>query len=256
MLVRGGRVKDLPGFRYKVIRGGLDAAGVSERRQGRSKYGAKKGSLMPRRATIQPRALEPDPVYSSRLVAQVINKVMTRRQEVDRRGDRLPGAGPGRRADRQAAGRGARAGDQDRDARARGSLAARRRRELPGARRGAAAARPHARRALARHVRARPAREAHVRRSSPARSWTPSTSRAAPSSARTTSTGWRRPTRPSRTTGGERGGDDQDAARTRATSATSGSWPTSTRARPRRPSGSSTTPAAPTRWARSTRAPR
>ena len=44
VLVRGGRVKDLPGFRYKVIRGGLDAAGVSERRQGRSKYGAKKGS--------------------------------------------------------------------------------------------------------------------------------------------------------------------------------------------------------------------
>ena len=44
VLIRGGRVKDLPGFRYKVIRGGLDAAGVSERRQGRSKYGAKKGS--------------------------------------------------------------------------------------------------------------------------------------------------------------------------------------------------------------------
>ena len=44
VLVRGGRVKDLPGFRYKVIRGGLDAAGVSERRQGRSKYGAKRGS--------------------------------------------------------------------------------------------------------------------------------------------------------------------------------------------------------------------
>ena len=44
VLVRGGRVKDLPGFRYKVIRGGLDAAGVGERRQGRSKYGAKRGS--------------------------------------------------------------------------------------------------------------------------------------------------------------------------------------------------------------------
>ena len=43
VLVRGGRVKDLPGFRYKVIRGGLDASGVGERRQGRSKYGAKKG---------------------------------------------------------------------------------------------------------------------------------------------------------------------------------------------------------------------
>ena len=42
VLVRGGRVKDLPGFRYKVIRGGLDSAGVSERRQARSKYGAKK----------------------------------------------------------------------------------------------------------------------------------------------------------------------------------------------------------------------
>jgi small subunit ribosomal protein S12 len=42
VLIRGGRVKDLPGFRYKVIRGGLDTAGVSDRRQGRSKYGAKK----------------------------------------------------------------------------------------------------------------------------------------------------------------------------------------------------------------------
>src|SRR5512133_2398438 len=44
VLVRGGRVRDLPGFRYKVIRGGLDSAGVTERRQARSKYGAKKGS--------------------------------------------------------------------------------------------------------------------------------------------------------------------------------------------------------------------
>ena len=44
VMIRGGRVKDLPGFRYKVIRGGLDTAGVGERRQGRSKYGAKRGS--------------------------------------------------------------------------------------------------------------------------------------------------------------------------------------------------------------------
>ena len=44
VLIRGGRVKDLPGFRYKVIRGGLDTSGVSERRQGRSKYGAKRGT--------------------------------------------------------------------------------------------------------------------------------------------------------------------------------------------------------------------
>ena len=41
VLVRGGRVKDLPGVRYKIIRAALDAAGVSDRRQGRSKYGAK-----------------------------------------------------------------------------------------------------------------------------------------------------------------------------------------------------------------------
>ncbi|MCB0881918.1 MAG: 30S ribosomal protein S12 [Thermoleophilia bacterium] len=41
VLVRGGRVKDLPGVRYKVIRGALDAAGVNGRRQARSKYGAK-----------------------------------------------------------------------------------------------------------------------------------------------------------------------------------------------------------------------
>ena len=43
VLVRGGRVKDLPGVRYKVIRSALDAAGVEDRRQGRSKYGAKRG---------------------------------------------------------------------------------------------------------------------------------------------------------------------------------------------------------------------
>jgi small subunit ribosomal protein S12 len=42
VLVRGGRVKDLPGFRYKIIRAALDAAGVDGRRQARSKYGAKK----------------------------------------------------------------------------------------------------------------------------------------------------------------------------------------------------------------------
>lgn len=41
VLIRGGRVKDLPGVRYHIIRGVLDAAGVANRRQGRSKYGAK-----------------------------------------------------------------------------------------------------------------------------------------------------------------------------------------------------------------------
>ena len=42
VLIEGGRVKDLPGVRYKVIRGSLDASGVSARRQARSRYGAKK----------------------------------------------------------------------------------------------------------------------------------------------------------------------------------------------------------------------
>ena len=42
VLVRGGRVKDLPGVRYHTVRGSLDATGVDKRRQGRSKYGAKR----------------------------------------------------------------------------------------------------------------------------------------------------------------------------------------------------------------------
>ena len=42
VLVRGGRVKDLPGVRYKIVRGALDTQGVKCRKQGRSKYGAKK----------------------------------------------------------------------------------------------------------------------------------------------------------------------------------------------------------------------
>ena len=41
VLVRGGRVKDLPGVRYKIIRAALDASGVAKRKQARSKYGAK-----------------------------------------------------------------------------------------------------------------------------------------------------------------------------------------------------------------------
>jgi small subunit ribosomal protein S12 len=44
VLVRGGRVADLPGVRYKVIRAALDTSGVADRKQGRSRYGAKRGS--------------------------------------------------------------------------------------------------------------------------------------------------------------------------------------------------------------------
>ncbi len=42
VLVRGGRVKDLPGVRYHIVRGSLDAVGVQDRKQGRSKYGSKR----------------------------------------------------------------------------------------------------------------------------------------------------------------------------------------------------------------------
>ena len=42
VLVRGGRVRDLPGVRYKIIRGALDASGVKDRKQARSRYGAKR----------------------------------------------------------------------------------------------------------------------------------------------------------------------------------------------------------------------
>jgi len=44
VLVRGGRVKDLPGVRYHIVRGTLDTVGVQDRKQGRSKYGSKKAS--------------------------------------------------------------------------------------------------------------------------------------------------------------------------------------------------------------------
>ena len=44
VLIRGGRVKDLPGVRYHIVRGALDASGVANRRQGRSKYGAKRAT--------------------------------------------------------------------------------------------------------------------------------------------------------------------------------------------------------------------
>jgi len=49
VLIRGGRVRDLPGVRYHIIRGALDAAGVEGRKQGRSKYGAKKNKPVARK---------------------------------------------------------------------------------------------------------------------------------------------------------------------------------------------------------------
>src|SRR5437588_8411084 len=50
VLIRGGRVKDLPGVRYHIIRGTLDTSGVRNRKQGRSRYGAKREGATPSRA--------------------------------------------------------------------------------------------------------------------------------------------------------------------------------------------------------------
>jgi len=47
VLIRGGKVKDLPGVRYHVVRGALDSMGVEERKQGRSKYGSKRAKVEP-----------------------------------------------------------------------------------------------------------------------------------------------------------------------------------------------------------------
>ena len=78
VLVRGGRVKDLPGVRYKIIRGSLDTQGVRNRKQARSRYGAKKEerSYMPRKGPAPRRPLLADPVYNSPLVTQLISKIL------------------------------------------------------------------------------------------------------------------------------------------------------------------------------------
>ena len=59
VLVRGGRVKDLPGVRYHIIRGALDASGVDSRKQGRSKYGVKAGKSDNAKKTAAPAAAAP-----------------------------------------------------------------------------------------------------------------------------------------------------------------------------------------------------
>ena len=91
VLVRGGRVKDLPGVRYKIVRGSLDTQGVKNRKQARSRYGAKKEKklmsrcgpadvmrrqVMPRKGPAPKRPLIVDPVYGSPLVSQLVNKVL------------------------------------------------------------------------------------------------------------------------------------------------------------------------------------
>jgi len=82
VMIRGGRVKDLPGIRYHIIRGTLDTAGVAGRKQSRSKYGAKApkagGAYAMRRAGAPRREVLPDPKYGSRLIAKFVNIMMIR----------------------------------------------------------------------------------------------------------------------------------------------------------------------------------
>ena len=88
VLVRGGRVKDLPGVRYHIVRGSLDTAGVKDRLQGRSKYEVKRPKVnfpdqsglkfviifvMSRRSVAKKRPVAPDPVYQSRLVSLLVS---------------------------------------------------------------------------------------------------------------------------------------------------------------------------------------
>ena len=87
VMIRGGRVKDLPGVRYHIIRGTLDTSGVANRRQGRSKYGAKRPSNkykhMPRKGEVPKRKPLPDPKFTDqpvdtrRRVTKFVNIVMT-----------------------------------------------------------------------------------------------------------------------------------------------------------------------------------
>ena len=65
VLIEGGRVKDLPGVRYHVVRGILDTAGVSDRTTSRSRYGAKKVKVISyEKKKTRKRKILPDPIYN------------------------------------------------------------------------------------------------------------------------------------------------------------------------------------------------
>src|SRR2546425_6096371 len=90
VMIRGGRVKDLPGIRYHIIRGTLDTAGVAGRKQSRSKYGAKApkagGAQAMRRAGAARREELPDPKYGSRPLGEFRNNTMLRGKQATAEG--------------------------------------------------------------------------------------------------------------------------------------------------------------------------
>ena len=89
VLIRGGRVKDLPGVRYHIVRGSLDTAGVKDRKQSRSKYGTKErkskkiihynnfiNNTEMRKAQAKKLPLAPDPKFQDKLVTRFVNNLM------------------------------------------------------------------------------------------------------------------------------------------------------------------------------------
>ena len=95
VLIRGGRVKDLPGVRYHIVRGSLDTQGVKDRKQGRSKYGAKAPEVslridtMPRRREVPKREILPGSEVQQRRGGEVRQRADDARQEVGRRAHHL-----------------------------------------------------------------------------------------------------------------------------------------------------------------------
>ena len=136
VLVRGGRVKDLPGVRYKIIRGTLDTSGVNDRKQARSRYGAKKEARhAPQGSRPPPRAhARPDLPVGARHPDR--QQGPAARQALHRRAHRLRRPRDHRGEDRRRADRHPQAGHRERQAAARGQEPPRRWRHLPGARRG------------------------------------------------------------------------------------------------------------------------
>ena len=75
VLLRGGRVKDLPGVRYHILRGNLDTQGVANRKQRRF-FGAKNQRIMSRKRKAPIRKVYPDPKFHSEVVSKFINSIM------------------------------------------------------------------------------------------------------------------------------------------------------------------------------------
>ena len=152
VLIRGGRVKDLPGVRYHIVRGSLDTQGVKDRKQSRSKYGAKapeaglRNIQMPRRREVPKREILPDPKFANVELREVRQRADDARQEVGRRAHRLRRARHDQVEVGQGPDRGVHAGGAEREAGGGSEEPPRRRRELPGAGGSAAGAARGARR--------------------------------------------------------------------------------------------------------------